>query len=298
MVKKLRVLDLFSGIGGFSLGLERTGGFETVAFCEIEDFPRRVLAKHWPEVPCYHDVCELTATRLLADGIAVDVICGGFPCQDISLAGEGAGLEGDRSGLWTEFARLIGELRPKFVIVENVSALLGRGMGQVLGDLAAIGYDAEWHCIPAAAVGAQHIRDRIWILAYAEHGRVSVGRGIIDAFAEGIQRGGIHIDVSSRGTEQASEILADAEFPRLQGTEHPGIDRPQFECGEERSPWAVTECGPLPHWRDWASEPGLGRVADGVPDRAHRLKGLGNAVVPQIPELIGRAILQSMEAAA
>jgi hypothetical protein len=98
---KLRVLDLFSGIGGFSLGLERTGGFETVAFCEIEPFPRRVLAKHWPKVPCYHDVRELTAARLAADGISVDVICGGFPCQDISLAGAGKGLAGDRSGLWT-----------------------------------------------------------------------------------------------------------------------------------------------------------------------------------------------------
>lgn len=165
-MRKLRVLDLFSGIGGFSLGLERTGGFETVAFCEIEEFPRRVLAKHWPEVPCYHDVRELTAAKLASDGIAIDVICGGFPCQDISTAGHGAGLEGERSGLWSEYARLIGELRPKFVIVENVAALLGRGMGRVLGDLAAIRYDAEWHCIPASAIGAHHRRDRLWIVGY------------------------------------------------------------------------------------------------------------------------------------
>ena len=109
MKQKLRVLDLFSGIGGFSLGLERTGGFETVAFCEIEPFPRRVLAKHWPEVPQYDDVRTLTAARLAADGIAVDVITGGFPCQDISLAGKGAGLAGSRSGLWSEIARLSGE---------------------------------------------------------------------------------------------------------------------------------------------------------------------------------------------
>jgi DNA (cytosine-5)-methyltransferase 1 len=126
-MNKLRVLDLFSGIGGFSIGLERTGGFETVAFCEIEPFPRRVLAKHWPGVPCYHDVRELTAERLAADGIGVDAICGGFPCQDISLAGKGAGMDGERSGLWSEYARLIGELRPRYVIVENVAALLGRG---------------------------------------------------------------------------------------------------------------------------------------------------------------------------
>ena len=125
----MKVLDLFSGIGGFSLGLERTGGFETVAFCEIEEYPRRVLAKRWPDVPCYEDVRTLTAERLAADGIAVDVICGGFPCQDISTAGKGAGLAGERSGLWSEIARLVGELRPSYVIVENVSALLGRGLG-------------------------------------------------------------------------------------------------------------------------------------------------------------------------
>jgi DNA (cytosine-5)-methyltransferase 1 len=163
----LRVLDLFSGIGGFSLGLERTGGFKTVAFCEIEPFPRRVLAKHWPEVPCYHDVRELTADQLAADGIGIDVICGGFPCQDISFAGKGAGLAGERSGLWSEYARLIGELQPRYAIVENVSALLSRGLADVLGDLAALGYDAEWHCIPASAVGAPHRRDRIWIIAHA-----------------------------------------------------------------------------------------------------------------------------------
>ena len=155
----LKVLDLFSGIGGFSLGLERTGGFQTVAFCEIEEFPRRVLTKQWPGVPIYDDVRTLSAERLAADGIAVDAICGGFPCQDISAAGEKAGIDGERSGLWREFARLIGELRPRVVLVENVADLLrgpeewpGAWFGRVLGDLAEIGYDAEWHCIPAASV--------------------------------------------------------------------------------------------------------------------------------------------------
>src|SRR5690349_11846139 len=138
---KLKLLDLFSGIGGFSLGLERTGGFDTVAFCEVEPFCQRVLAKHWPKVPCYDDIRTLTAARLAADGIAVDAICGGFPCQDISAAGKGAGIEGERSGLWTEYARLIGELRPRLVFVENVRALLARGMDKVCGDLASIGYD-------------------------------------------------------------------------------------------------------------------------------------------------------------
>src|SRR5437868_12864822 len=134
----MNVLDLFSGIGGFSLGLERAG-MRTVAFCEIEPYARAVLRKHWPNVPCYDDVRTLTADRLNADGIVPDVICGGFPCQDISVAGSGAGLDGARSGLWSEYARLIGEVRPRFVIVENVAALLARGLGRVLSDLAALG---------------------------------------------------------------------------------------------------------------------------------------------------------------
>lgn len=153
--RKLRLLDLFSGIGGFSLGLERSGGFRTVAFCEIEPFPRRVLAKHWPGVPIYHDIRTLTADLLARDGIGVDAICGGFPCQDISLAGKGAGIAGTRSGLWSEYARIVGELRPRVVVVENVTALLIRGLDRVLGDLAALGYDAQWHCIPASYVGAR-----------------------------------------------------------------------------------------------------------------------------------------------
>ena len=124
MNAKLRVLDLFSGIGGFSLGLERTGGFETVAFCEIEPFPRKVLAKHWPGVPIYEDVRQLTGDRLAADGIAVDVITGGFPCQDLSVAGRRDGIEGKRSGLWSEIIRLYCEVRPRFLIVENVANLL------------------------------------------------------------------------------------------------------------------------------------------------------------------------------
>ena len=159
----LNVLDLFSGIGGFSLGLERTGGFKTIAFCEIDPYCRAVLRKHWPGVPIFEDVRTLTG----ADVPGVDVICGGFPCQDISYAGDGKGIvEGTRSGLWIQFGRLIGELRPAFAIVENVAALLGRGMGQVLGDLAALGYDAEWHSLDAFYAGVPQYRPRVWIVAY------------------------------------------------------------------------------------------------------------------------------------
>ncbi len=249
----LNVLDLFSGIGGFSLGLERTGGFKTVAFCEIEEFPRKVLAKHWPEVPIYDDVRTLTAERLAADGIAVDVICGGFPCQDISIAGAGAGLDGARSGLWSEIARIAGELRPSFVIVENVPALLGRGLDRVLGDLAALGFDAEWEVLGVDAVGATQHRERVWVLAYPN-----------DAGREG---------------------------PIWAGQPHSA--RPEWSaacCEPLRS-----DCGywpPGPH-----QVANIPRMVDGPAYRAQRLRALGNAVVPQIPELIGRAILASEVAA-
>jgi DNA (cytosine-5)-methyltransferase 1 len=166
---KLKVLDLFSGIGGFSYGLEQTGGFETVAFCENNPFCRYVLAKHWPDVPCFDDVRTLSQARLRPT--VVDVICGGFPCQDIAFAGNKVGMAGTQSGLWREYTRLIGELRPALVIVENTTNLLALGMGTVLGELAALGYDAEWECIPARAVGAPHERDRVWIVAYPNEAR-------------------------------------------------------------------------------------------------------------------------------
>ena len=169
----LTVGSLFTGIGGFDLGLERAG-MRVLWQCEADEFCRRVLAAHWPHVPCYPDVSELRG----ADVEPVDVLCGGFPCQDISVAGKGAGIDGARSGLWAEYARLVGELRPSYVVVENVPALLGRGLGRVLGDLAALGYDAEWDCLPACAFGAPHRRDRIWIVAYPGCERGELGEGL------------------------------------------------------------------------------------------------------------------------
>ena len=158
-MEKLKVLDLFSGIGGFSLGLERTGGFETVAFCEIEGFCQKVLNKHWPDVPIYEDVRNIDY-----DG-TVDVICGGFPCQDISIAGKGAGIEGEKSGLWKEFKRNISKYQPKYAIIENVSALCGRGLEVVLQDIAEIGYDATWTMLDTKYSGKPQRRRRVYILA-------------------------------------------------------------------------------------------------------------------------------------
>lgn len=179
-MSKLKVLDLFAGIGGFTLGLEKTGLYETVAFCEWDQSCREVLKKHWPDTHCYGDIKNLEvtnggylydkATRDLTT-INIDVITGGFPCQDISYAGKGAGIEGERSGHWKHYWRLINEIKPKGVIIENVSALRTRGLEVVLSDLNEVGYDAEWHCIPASHCGAPHSRDRIWILAYCRSQR-------------------------------------------------------------------------------------------------------------------------------
>ena len=242
------VLDLFSGIGGFSVGLEKAG-FTTTAFCEIDPYAQKVLKKHWPEVPIYDDVRQITADRLASDGINVDVITAGFPCQDISLAGNQEGLDGERSGLWSECARLLGEIRPRYAIFENVTNLLAGQRGdwfkRVLWDISALGYDAEWHCIPASAVGAHHRRDRVWIVAYPS--------------SEGLE-----------GSEEARDNGENGEKPRKQLiTGLRGVSR-----------------------RTWAAEPSVGRVANGIPKRSHRLRCLGNAVVPKIPESIGHSICQ------
>jgi DNA (cytosine-5)-methyltransferase 1 len=243
----MNVLDLFSGIGGFSLGLERAG-MRTVAFCECDPYARAVLQKHWPDALQYDDVRTINALRLFADGIKPDVICGGFPCQDISVANvAGKGLEGERSGLWREYARLVGELRPQFVIVENVSALLDRGLGRVLGDLAALGYDAEWHCVPASAVGAPHRRDRVWIVSYPQR----TGR--------------------------------ERPFPRA------GILGPAFAAQSEYGyPFIGARSALGGDFSDLRDGDGLS-----VAMERRRLHALGNAVVPQIPEIIGRAIMRA-----
>lgn len=274
---KLKVLDLFSGIGGFSLGLERTGGFETAAFCEIDKKAQLVLRKHWPDVPIFEDVSTLKGN----DVGPIDVICGGFPCQDLSTAGKGAGLAGARSGLWYEFHRLIEEIRPQYALIENVSALRSRGLDEVLRSLSEIGYDAEWHCIPAAAVGAAHRRDRIWIVAYPSQLQRN---GSNDYTGECLESE----EASELGDGGWSQNVADPSGFRLQGQGEP--EQPQHPA-----PIVTREAVESQHGRVagiWATEPSVGRVANGVPGRVDRLKQLGNAVVPQIPELIGRAILQ------
>jgi DNA (cytosine-5)-methyltransferase 1 len=279
----LKVLDLFSGIGGFSLGLERAGGFETSAFCEINKNAQKVLKKHWPNVPIFEDVTTLKGEQLGT----IDVICGGFPCQDISLAGKGAGLEGARSGLWFEFHRLIKEIKPSWVIAENVAALRSRGLDQVLRSLAEIGYDAEWHCIPASAVGAPHQRDRVWIVAYPQlHGRAAtkIAGSIEETIRRQPQGSDNAFDVAgASGLPASSADVADTDIVGTQ-VQTEGQHASQQVLRGTSEAWRTTVGG------FWSVEPNVGRVADGVSGRVDRLKQLGNAVVPQIPELIGRAI--------
>lgn len=233
---KLKVLSLFAGIGGFDLGLERTGGFETVAFCEIDPFACSILARHWPHVPNLGDVTT-------AEFPNADFICAGFPCQDISNAGKRAGITGSRSGLWSEVVRAICVVRPVGALLENVAALLGRGMGRVLGDLAEIGHDSEWDCIPACFVGAWHERDRVWILAYPRQQRNGQG-------------------------QSAQSILRQSDLSRQPS-------------------------GVFAKWpgRSNLPAPTLHRGANGL---SAELDSHGNAVVPQIAELIGNAILASL----
>jgi DNA (cytosine-5)-methyltransferase 1 len=315
----MRLLDLFSGIGGFSLGLERAG-FRTVAFCEIEPYPRAVLAKHWPGVPIYEDIRTLSADVLERDGIAVDAICGGFPCQDLSYAGKRAGIEGARSGLWSEYARLIGEIRPRIAIMENVPGLLSAGHGRVLGDLAALGYDAVWDCIPASAVGAPHRRDRVWIVAHAnKHGKsvgtVNAEARWMPAVVADASRKRVEGDGACRQQEPCSQteegLLGRDGFavPNTTGAERAGQrpitgrEQSRFadRCRREPERGLGGVANGLPDWVDasaWLEEPeGVPRVIKGQEHRAHRLKGLGNAVVPQVVEAIGRAVMEGLNAA-
>lgn len=267
----MKVLDLFAGIGGFTIGLERAG-FETAAFCEIDPYAQKVLRKNWPGVPIYDDVRTITAERLASDGIGVDVITGGFPCQDISVSGNRAGIQdGTRSGLWSECARLLGELRPKYAIFENVTNLLNGERGawfkRVFWDISQIGYDAEWHCIPASELGAHHHRDRIWIVAYPGNDRSEVGY--------------------AQYSKPYRQEKADNALSCSENVAYPNSAQCQRGSLSSR---IHKENANIVGASGWQTEPGMGRVANGIPARSHRLKCLGNAVVPPIPELIGRAI--------
>lgn len=284
--------SLFAGIGGMDLGLERSG-MRCAWQVEIDDYATRVLAKHWPAVQRERDVRTVGAHNLPP----VDVICGGFPCQDISDAGKRAGITGSRSGLWSEFARLIGELRPRYALIENVAALLGRGLDTVLCDLAALGYDAEWEIISAASVGAPHRRERVFIVAYpncTEWRAQPQGRDEPNRNDTGWQEAPGRF--AAHGTNGRTSPLADAQSSRLAQWRHgpsesAGADRSSQGPGLDRFARRRVFSGPGPV-QDWTAEPAVGRMVDGVSHRLDRIRGLGNAVVPQVAEYVGRLIME------
>ena len=265
----MRVLDLFSGIGGFSLGLERAGPFRTVAFCEREPFPQAVLKKHWPEVPIYDDVRTIPTDELGR----IDLICGGFPCQPWSQAGQQRGAEDDRD-LWPVMASLIEKLRPQFVIGENVRGFVNEPLGlkRSLSDLESIGYQAVPFIIPACAVGAPHRRDRVWIVAHDDSQQRSADTGKPNSGTNGRNDAvGVCPDVAYAASASAVKMFR----PRR------GLSQ-QFRGGSRDD-------------HHWLPEPDVGRVAHGVRRRVDRLKALGNAIVPQIAEEIGHAIVAATE---
>ena len=271
--------SLFAGIGGMDLGLERAG-WECKWQVEIDPFCRKVLTKHWPSVPRHDDV--RTFPPDFGDW-RVDLIAGGFPCQDVSLAGKGAGLEGERSGLWFEYARILRDLRPTYVLVENVPGLLVRGIDRVLGSLASLGYDAEWACIPAAAVGAPHIRDRVFILAHAQ-------------LLQGVD--GCQLDLQRGRSIEAEQTRMGR---RLGPPDRQGLPVGCCLGRDSREGLAAFERANRSEGGQWARDPadvpesGVGRVVarlSGGMDR--RIRALGNAVVPQVAEFIGRRLMEAI----
>jgi DNA (cytosine-5)-methyltransferase 1 len=318
--------SLFSGIGGLDLGLERAG-WTCRWQVENDPFCQRVLARHWPDVARYGDIVALDPERLAP----VDLVCGGFPCQPVSVAGKRL-AQADARWLWPEFSRVVRALRPRLVLLENVPGLLhaddGRAMGQVLGDLAASGYDAEWDCVGAADVGAPHQRARVWIIAHAQgHLRGAPGHegpeasdGSSASLANTVpDRNGAlkQGHTSIRKPIGCGTKVADPQELRLEGRAISDIpDGATSGNGRSESlrsggrvaafadpegqrlsrgvphAWCFGPRVPGPKQVDWwRTEPDVGRVAHGVPARVERLRGLGNAVVPQVAEWIGRRLL-------
>lgn len=266
----MKVGELFAGIGGFGLGLERSG-MKVAWQVEKDDFCNKVLAKHWPDVKRYGDIYECGKHNLES----VDLICGGFPCTPFSQAGKRRGKEDDRY-LWPEMVRIISELKPRWVIGENVVGILNMGFEDMLSALGNIGYEIEVFVIPACAVDAQHRRDRVWIVANTNSGRWLPGNKEI----QHNKKNNGKREISSTATGEGSNVSNSNKFNGNKSRFRTS-KIPQFEASG------------LQRLRNWESEPGIRRVVDGVPNRLHRLKCLGNAVVPQIVEVIGKAILET-----
>jgi DNA (cytosine-5)-methyltransferase 1 len=275
--EKMKFISLFAGIGGFDLGLERAG-MQCVGLVEINPFCQRVLAHHWPQVKRIGDIRNVNGTEFGA----VDLICGGVPCQPASNAGKRMGTQDDR-WLWPEAFRVVRSIKPRWCVFENVRGIITLEQGLVfeslLSELEDIGYEVEAFVIPACAVDAQHRRDRVWIVANSK-------------------RGGCGAQGERRSLDGISEQPQNYAMPIKESNSNvPDSNRSGF--GEGRWPESIQK-EQYPAERiskgsraNWEPEPGLGRVANGVPGRVDRLWSLGNAVVPQVVEVIGRAILRA-----
>jgi DNA (cytosine-5)-methyltransferase 1 len=285
-MKKFRVLSLFSGIGGLDLGLENTKAFKTVAFCEVDLSCQLVLNRHWSRIPIFRDVKNLgaqtnmnSATNFTPLLDCVDIIVGGFPCQDISVAGKKKGIiNGERSSLWKEYARIINEVKPKYAIIENVEYLRKNGLGVVLNDLARIGYDAEWYTLTATGVcNLPHQRKRLFIIAYPRSERC-------DEYSR--EEG--HLQTNKE--RENSTIHSDGEKQQLESQSFCPILSREF-VDNFRNSYSSRQ----------SSLSNIRRVTDGIPQgldeqiRKQRIKQLGNSVVPAIAEMLGLAILQREE---
>lgn len=250
----VKVGSLFSGIGGLDLGLERVG-MDIVWQCEINPYARKVLKKHWSDIPCYEDVKKIDERVQRPE-----VLCGGFPCQDVSFAGKRAGLhEGTRTGLWFEFARIIRCLRPRYVLLENVPGLLSLGFGRVLGDLAEIGYDAEWQVLSAAQFELPHKRERVFVVAYPTSNRRD--------------------NVFNKAPDYAT----------MQGIQD--YKQPGYRWERKNGGHSMESVG-------WTIKPEIRGGDDGLPiklDTVDRLKCLGNAVVPLIAQYLGGLIQEHVK---
>tara|TARA_R100000149_G_C5868561_1_gene132863 strand:- start:233 stop:1159 length:927 start_codon:yes stop_codon:yes gene_type:complete len=284
--KQITIGSLFSGIGGFELGLERAiPNSKTIWQCEQNKFAQKVLKKHWPDVPIYDDIKEIKHGTI----DIVDIICGGFPCQDISQAGKGKGIaNGDRSGLWFEMLRIIDMVRPRIAIAENVTAITqkGRGMDIVISSLSQIGYDVEWIDVRASDEGAPHKRERIFFVAYSNGER---SNKTYDGWIGKVNRKGNQI-FKGRSSKQKKTTNTDGENDRRRAKPSKRVEKKDGSwcgSGENRG------LQPKNYWQETPIEPALCRVDDGISNRVDRLTCLGNAIVPQCSETIGRYIMKS-----
>jgi DNA (cytosine-5)-methyltransferase 1 len=318
----LKHLDLFSGIGGFSLGLESAGLVETVAFCDFDKYCQQILKKNFPGVPIYEDVKELNYDKLKADGIdTIDIITGGYPCQPFSVAGRKKGEEDPRH-VWPEMFRLVQELRPTWVIGENVGGHIKLGLDTVLENLESEGYSTRTFSISASSIGANHKRERVWIIANLANSQ-RLGRTEGTKKSEELTReessdqfdnrseGRIESEPSQvmansntgHGEQQNQEVCSrrnasDSSSEDVANSE--GSNRDEHEINREHGEASSQEIfgngssvSGVSAW--WSVEPDVGRVAHGVPNRVDRLKCLGNSVVPQIPYVIGLSIKKILE---